>query len=85
MTFANFKEDLGKSSLEVLSSPLVDEFVSSQYNRNIEEAKRFGLIRKTFRFEDWYEPRFLQQVLKELELQNYWVEYGADGKPKSRT
>jgi sulfonate transport system substrate-binding protein len=85
VTFANFKEDLGANSLKVLSSPLVDEFLISQYNRNIQEAKRFGLIRNTFRFEDWYEPQFLQQVLRELELQDYWVEYGADGKPKGKT
>ena len=45
----------------------------------------FGLIRNTFRFEDWYEPRFLEQVLKELELQNYWVPYAADGKPKAHS
>jgi sulfonate transport system substrate-binding protein len=85
VTFANFKEDLGANSLKVLSSPLVDDFLISQYNRNIQEAKRFGLIRNTFRFEDWYEPQFLQQVLKELDLQDYWVEYGADGKPKGKT
>jgi sulfonate transport system substrate-binding protein len=85
VTFANFKEDLGTSSLKVLSSPLVDDFLSTQYNENIQEAKRFGLIRNAFRFEDWYEPQFLQQVLKELQLQEYWVEYGADGKPKSKT
>jgi len=84
VTFANFKEDQGSSSLKVLSSPLVDEFLSTQYNKNIQEAKRFGLIRNAFRFEDWYEPQFLQQVLKELDLQNYWVEYGADGKPKTK-
>jgi len=83
ITFANFKEDQGTRSLKVLSSPLVDEYLISQYNTNIQEAKRFGLIRNTFKFEDWYEPQFLQQVLKELNLQDYWVPYGADGKPKS--
>jgi len=83
VTFANFKEDQGSSSLKVLSSPLVDEYLISQYKKNIEEAKRFGLIRNTFSFDEWYEPKFLQQALKELNLENYWVPYGADGKPKS--
>jgi sulfonate transport system substrate-binding protein len=82
VTFANFKEDLGKNSLKVLSSPLVDEYLTSQYNENIQEAKRFGLIRNSFRFEDWHDPQFLQEALKELQLENYWVPYGADGKPK---
>jgi sulfonate transport system substrate-binding protein len=82
VTFANYKEDQGQNSLKVLSSPLLDEYFTSQYNRNIQEAKRFGLIRKTFQFEDWAEPRFLNEVLKELGLENYWVPYGKDGKPK---
>lgn len=82
VTFANFKEDLGQTSLKVLSSPLLDEYVQTQYNTNIQEAKRFGLIRKTFSFEEWAEPRFLNEVLHELNLENYWAPYGKDGKPK---
>ena len=82
MTFANFKEDQGTRSLKVLSSPLLDEYIVQQYNTNIQEAKRFGLIRKTFSFEEWQEPRFLNEVLKELNLENHWVPYGKDGKPR---
>ena len=80
VTFANFKEDLGRYSLKLLSSPLLDEYVVSQYNRNIQEAKRFGLIRNTFRFEDWQEPRFLNEVLREFGLENYWEAVDKDGK-----
>jgi len=80
VTFANFKEDLGRFSLKLLSSPLLDDYVVSQYNRNIQEAKRFGLIRNTFRFEDWQEPRFLKEVLREYGLENYWEAVDKDGK-----
>jgi sulfonate transport system substrate-binding protein len=82
VTFANFKEDQGTSSLKVLSSPLLDEYIASQYTANIQEAKRFGLIRKTFDFNEWVEPRFLNEVLRELSLENYWTPHGKDGKPK---
>lgn len=80
VTFANFKEDLGRFSLKLLSSPLLDEYVVTQYNRNIQEAKRFGLIRNTFRFEDWQEPRFLNEVLREFGLESYWEAVDKDGK-----
>lgn len=83
VTFANFKEDHGRNSLKVLSSPLLDEYIVSQYNTNIQEAKRYGLIRKTFSFDEWAEPRFLNEVLRELNLENHWVPYGNDGKPKA--
>jgi sulfonate transport system substrate-binding protein len=83
VTFANFKEDQSTNSLKVLASPLLDDYIVGQYNNNIQESKRFGLIRKTFSFEEWAEPRFLNEVLHELNLDNYWVPYGKDGQPKA--
>jgi sulfonate transport system substrate-binding protein len=80
VTFSNYKEDWQNASLKVLSSPLVDEYIISQYNWNIQEAKRFGLIRSTFRFEDWYEPKFLQRALEELGLVDFWKPADKDGK-----
>jgi sulfonate transport system substrate-binding protein len=80
VTFANYKEDWQNASLKVLSSPLVDEYIVSQYNWNIQEAKRYGLIRKTFRFEEWYEPQFLERALAELGLEGYWKPADKDGK-----
>jgi sulfonate transport system substrate-binding protein len=82
VAFPNFKEDFGKTSLKVWSSPLIDEYLIAQYNL-IGEAKRYGLIKNTFRFEDWYEPSFLNAALRELGLEGYWTPYGADGKPKA--
>lgn len=80
VTFSNYKEDWQNASLKVLSSPLVDDYIVSQYNWNIREAKRFGLIRSTFRFEDWYEPKFLSRALEELGLTDYWKPADKDGK-----
>lgn len=80
VTFSNYKEDWQNASLKVMSSPLIDEYIISQYNWNIQEAKRFGLIRSTFRFEDWYEPRFLQRALEELGLVDFWKPADKDGK-----
>lgn len=43
---------------------------------------RSGLTFANFK-EDWVEPRFLDEVLRELKLEEYWVPYGKDGKPKT--
>jgi sulfonate transport system substrate-binding protein len=83
VTFANYKEDQGKNSLKVWASPLLDDYIASQYNSNIKEAKRYGLIRNAFKFEDWAEPRFLNEVLKELNLEGYWPSFNPDGSPKA--
>jgi sulfonate transport system substrate-binding protein len=81
--FSNYKEDFQGSSLKVPSSPLIDEYFTSQYKRAIVDAKRFGLIKNDISFESWIEPKFLNQALKTLKLEGYWQRYGEDGKPKA--
>jgi sulfonate transport system substrate-binding protein len=81
--FSNYKEDFdGASSIKTRSSPLIDEYVTAQYKKAISDAKRFGLTKNEFSFEAWTDTSFLKQVLKELNLEHYWQEYDANGKPK---
>jgi sulfonate transport system substrate-binding protein len=81
--FSNYKEDFsGTPSLKLRSSPLIDEYFTSQYKRAIADSKRFGLIKSEFSFESWIEPKFLKQALKAQKLETYWQQYDAGGKPK---
>jgi sulfonate transport system substrate-binding protein len=70
--YSNFKEDVNARSLTALSSPLLDPYWRGEYAKNINEAKRFGLIRNTFSLEQWIDTRFLDAALKELALENFW-------------
>lgn len=81
--FSNYKEDFQSSTLKIRASPLVDEYVTSQYKRAIADAKRFGLIKNDINFDQWVEPRFLNAALKAQKLEGYWKPYGADGNPKA--
>jgi len=81
--FNDYKEDFSGSSLKVRSSPLIDEYFSSQYKRSIVDAKRFGLIRNEFSFDAWAEGKFLREALRAQKLESYWTPHGADGKPKA--
>jgi sulfonate transport system substrate-binding protein len=81
--FSNYKEDFSGASIKVRSSPLIDEYFTSQYKRAIADSKRFGLIKNEFSFESWIEPKFLNQALKTQKLDGYWQRYGEDGKPKA--
>ena len=72
MQFSNYKEDLAAESLKVRSSPLLDPYLVSTYKWNINEAKRFGLIRNDISWESWVDTRFLQRALKELGLESFW-------------
>jgi sulfonate transport system substrate-binding protein len=81
--YSAFREDFEGLSVKTSSSPLIDGYLKSQYKRAIEDAKRFGLIRNTVDFDSWVEPRFLNEILKELNLEHYWQECDPSGKPSS--
>jgi sulfonate transport system substrate-binding protein len=81
--YSAFREDFDGGSVKVASSPLIDGYVKSQYKRAIEDAKRFGLIRNTIDFDSWVELKFLNEVLKELNLEHFWQEFDPSGKPSS--
>jgi sulfonate transport system substrate-binding protein len=83
--YSNYKEDLKGQSLKLLASPLLDGYFAAQYRQQIEEAKRFGLIKNTFSYDAWAEPKFLAQALKELGLENYWEAIGPSGQPTRAT
>jgi sulfonate transport system substrate-binding protein len=77
--FANYKEDFVGTSLKLSASPLLDPYLVSQLKAKIPLAKRFGLIRETFDFESLIDRRFLNQSLKELNLESYWPQVSASG------
>jgi sulfonate transport system substrate-binding protein len=81
--FNAYKEDRTGQSLKVISSPLIDSYVVAQYEKNIKEAKRFGLIKETFSFKAVVDDSFLKAVLRELNLENYWAPVDASGNTKS--
>ncbi len=80
--YASYKEDAKGQSLKLLSSPLLDPYLRAQYKQQIQEAKRFGLIKNTFDYDSWVDPRPLAAVLKELNLDGYWEAIDVSGKPK---
>jgi sulfonate transport system substrate-binding protein len=81
--FSNYKEDYVGSSIKLKASPLIDDYFTSQYRKAIVDSHRFGLIKNEFAFDSWVEPSFLNQVLKEQNLESYWRQYDNSGKPKS--
>ena len=82
-TYASYKEDWSNESLKYKTSPLIDPYLYSRYNFQIAEAKRLGLIRNSFNFADWVEPRFLNAALQELQLEGLWRPRNEDGVPQS--
>jgi sulfonate transport system substrate-binding protein len=81
-TFASFKEDWTNESMKYKTSPLIDPYIVSRYNFQINEAKRLGLTRNIFDFREWVEPSLLNAVLQELNLQTFWAPREEGGQPR---
>lgn len=70
--FSAYKEDWGDTPILYKSSPLIDPYIVARYKQSIEDAKRYGLIRRTFDFDSWVDTSFLSQILQEDHLEAYW-------------
>ena len=79
--FSDFKEDWQGEQIKEKASPLIDAYLINRYETSIADAKRYGLIRASFELEPWVDSRFLQQVLQEQGLTNYWTEQPAAAAP----
>lgn len=77
------RHDLEGVDLKVRLTPLFDDFANANDQRDIEDAKRFNLIRQPFSLEEWKDTRYLDQALKQLQLEEFWPRHDARGQPVS--
>jgi sulfonate transport system substrate-binding protein len=77
-TFASYKEDWAGDNFKYKLSPLLDPYVYARYSLQISQAKRLGLVRKTFDFAEFADPHFLAEVLREQHLESFWAPRDSD-------
>ena len=82
---STIQEDQAGQSVVYLNSPKFDDMWLSHDKRSIALFKAHRLIRKTFDPEkEWIDRSFLDAALKELNLENFWPDYDANGNPKKK-
>lgn len=72
---AAIEESLRGNNLAFVYSPLLDGYFLGNFKRNVELARQFGLIRRTFDVDAWADPRYLAAALQQLGWQNEWRPY----------
>jgi len=81
--YVDYKKDWESvTDLRNRINPLTDEYYVASIKNSIEEARKYKLIRKDVSIEGWIEPKYLNQALKDLKLEDYWPQFDADGKQK---
>lgn len=77
---AVFRAEYEGSSLRERNSPLFDDYTRSAYKGVVADALRLGLIKQGFEVDTWLEPRFVNEALRQLKLENYWSPADKDGR-----
>ncbi len=75
-----FRADFAGVRLTDRLSPIIDDFFVTRYRAQAERAKAYKLLRDDVDVDSWFEPKYLNQALAELKLEDYWPRYDAAGK-----
>lgn len=65
-------------------SPRLDEFFIERYRTTVRESKELGLIRRDIDVAQWVEPKYVDDAIERLGLQQLWPQYDADNQPVPR-
>ena len=76
----NKKEWDRVKDLRVRHTPLLDDYYKAQIQKAIAETRKFRLTRRDVDFNTWLEPKYLNNALRELNLENYFPLQDATGK-----
>jgi sulfonate transport system substrate-binding protein len=76
----NKKEWDRVKDLRTRHSPLLDDFYKAKIQKSIAETRQYRLTRRDTPFEGWLEPKYLNNALRELKLENYFPSQSVDGK-----
>lgn len=74
-----FATDFEGDTLANRLNPLIDDFVIARYKDQVAGAKAYGLVKGDVDVDAWLEPKYLNQALKDLKLENFWSSYDAKG------
>lgn len=77
---AAFKKDFGTTSGKLLSTPLFDEYYVKHLKEAVATSKATRIIRKDFDVDQFIDRSYLEAVLKEEGLENYWDKRDGAGK-----
>ncbi len=78
-----YRDDFADQTLKYRNSPLIDDYLINAYRVQVRQAREYGLIRHDVSVDGWFDARFVNAALKQLDLEHFWRRYGADGKPET--
>ncbi|PXW25495.1 ABC transporter substrate-binding protein [Paraburkholderia caballeronis] len=81
--YASWQAEFANQTLKDRNSPLIDPFIVARYKAVAQDALKLKLIRQPVDVDSWFDPRYLNNALRDQKLERYWMRYDAAGKPLS--
>ncbi|MCH7336271.1 ABC transporter substrate-binding protein [Acinetobacter sp. NIPH 2699] len=78
--YDEYRRDFNGYKLIERVNPVIDDYYVAALTRAIGQAKDYKLIRRDVSLNGWIERKYLDNALKQLNLENYWPKYDANGK-----
>lgn len=75
------RESFSGDTLKAQFSPLLDDFAVARYKDAAAQTLQLKLARAPIQVEPWFDRRFLNEALKQSQLQAFWQPVDAHGKP----
>jgi sulfonate transport system substrate-binding protein len=70
--YSSYKRDFDRKDFKKLFNPAFDEEFAHRYKDAVTDIRRFGFTRKDVDIDVWFEPKYVNQALKEQKLENFW-------------
>lgn len=76
----NFRDDFEGQALAHRNSPVIDDFLRRQYQVQAEQALEYRLVRRAVDTAGWWDTRYVDAALAELNLGKRWIRRDAEGR-----
>ena len=70
--FLSYKRDFARQDLRKEFSPVLDEEFVRRYKLAVSDIKKFKYTKKDVDVDTWFEPKYVNQAIKEQKLENFW-------------
>lgn len=80
--YSSLQRDVEGIDFKRSQSPLLDPFFLANIKRNATQAQKLNLLLGEVNIDEWQQPKYLQQALKDLKLEGFWTTYNTQGQPQ---
>lgn len=80
--YLDYKKDWDDYALKDRNTPHFDDYAVNSLKKSVQQSLEYKLIRRPVDVDSWIEPKYLNNAIQELKLENFWPKFDANGNRK---